>query len=343
MMIDFSKFLFTGRGSTALWLILESLRFKNAKILIPVNVCEIVVPIIEKAGMVPVYYDVQEKTGISNMQNIADSFSGDEKILMVVHNFGIPVEIDSISEWAKNNNIYLIEDVCNALGASFKNIPLGYWGDASIFSFGYAKIIETGFGGAAIINNLELEDNFKILLEKLDYYSDIHNEKNDYFQRKINILRKGDSPDTFSYSSIYNNYANYLLYKLNKKHQETILNELQNLPSNILKRKHNAERYRYEIMTKNATHIDEVEGQVYWRYNLLVDLRSRDDLIEELRKNNVLVSKWYPPIIPLFKGKFEMDKFNGSFTFADKIINLFVDHRINDDDITKTIKIINEF
>src|ERR1035437_7106731 len=189
MKIDFEEFVYTGRGSTGLWAILKNLNKENSKILVPVNICEIVIPIIYKAGMIPIFYDVNETDGNGILSTIKDCYTGDETVLLAVHNFGIPLEIEAISNWAKANNIFFIEDVCNAIGATYKNIFLGWWGDASIFSFGYAKIIEYGVGGALIIKDDYLKKEVLKTLATLEEYSDLHKNKDIEFQTKIRECR----------------------------------------------------------------------------------------------------------------------------------------------------------
>ena len=63
MKIDVTDLIFTGRGSSALWAVLKSLDTTNAKVLLPVNICEIIYPIVIKAGFEPIFYDVDGVTG----------------------------------------------------------------------------------------------------------------------------------------------------------------------------------------------------------------------------------------------------------------------------------------
>lgn len=344
MKIDFSNFIFTGRGSSALYAVLKTLNYKKRKILIPINICEIIYPIILKAGYLPIFYDVNKKNGNGSLKNIQNQYSGDESVLLAVHNFGAPLEIEEISNWAKMNNIFLIEDVCNSIGASYKNKALGTWGDASIFSFGYAKIIEFGYGGAVLVKNELLKIKIKKMINSFDIYDILHKEKNDFFQEKIREVRVQNQKDKITvYSDLYQEYSNYLLYKISKEDEYKIMSELLSLQENIYRRRKIALRYRNEIISDKICHIHEVEGQIYWRYNILVADNIKERIIEELRKNKLLVSTWYPPIIEFFVDEFDKALYSGSYSFSERVINLFVDHRVSDSDVFKTIKIINSF
>jgi len=344
MQNDFKNLIYTGRGSSALYAILKSLDFTKKNILLPVNICEIVYPIVIKAGFTPIFYDVNETDGNGRLETIQAKYSGNETVLLAAHNFGAPMKIDVISNWAKANNIFLIEDVCNSIGACYQNKLLGTWGDAAIFSFGYVKIIEYGIGGAALIKEKKLTKKVEALVDSFANYAPIHKEKNDYFQSKIREVRQQNPTDKVKiYSDLYKEYSNYLLYKIEKTDKENIANELNSLEENLKERNKKALRYRKEITSTKVQHIPEVSGQIYWRYNLLVDSNSREKLIGELRENNTLVSTWYPPIIDFFVSDFNAADYSGSYLFSKKVINLFVDHRVSESDISKTIEVINNF
>ena len=344
MKIDTADLLFTGRGSSALWTVLKSLNKANAKVLLPVNICEIIYPIIAKAGYKPIFYDVDCISGNASLDNIQASFTGEEAVLIAVHNFGMPLEIDKICNWAKGKNIFLIEDVCNAIGATYKEKPLGTFGDAAFFSFGYAKIIEYGVGGATFIKDEDLRLKVKNNISSLGEYSEAHKNKDIEYQRRLREIRQNADTQTPSvYLPLYKEYSDYLLYRINSKTETEIRQLLNNPDNNIEERAQKALRYRNEIKSDKVKHIDEVPGQVYWRYNLLVDPEIRDDLIMELRKNSILVSTWFPPIIELFEKNIDMNKYSGSRTFSRQVINLFVDQRVSQTDVSKAIEVINKF
>ena len=75
------------------------------------------------------------------------------KALIVTHLYGQSAEIDKISEICKKNNIFLIEDAAESLGAKFNNKHTGSFGDIGIYSFNGNKIITTSGGGAIVSNN----------------------------------------------------------------------------------------------------------------------------------------------------------------------------------------------
>ena len=342
MKINYDDFIFSGRGSTALWAILESLNLKGAKVLLPVNVCEIVYPIILKSGMVPVFYDVDERNGNASLETIEAAFTGSEAILLAVHNFGAPLEIDRICDWASRNNVFVIEDVCNSLGACYHGTPLGSWGDAAIFSFGYAKIIEYGLGGGILVRNSALRKSVYDAVQSLDLYSGIHKAKDLEYQGILRFMRSsGAAAEPAVYCSLYDAYSDYLLYRIDAEDERKIRAMLETLALNLNDRARKAFRYRSEIITEKVAHVDQVPGQIYWRYNLLVNVPHRQNLIDRLRESKLLFSMWYPPIAGYFSCINTSISYPGSQSFSERVLNLFVDHRVSQDDLTRTIEIVN--
>jgi 8-amino-3,8-dideoxy-alpha-D-manno-octulosonate transaminase len=71
---------------------------------------------------------------------------------------GAPADMDALPALAREHGLLVIEDVCQAAGASFKGRRLGTFGDAGAFSLQFNKIITTGEGGVLITNRQDLLD-----------------------------------------------------------------------------------------------------------------------------------------------------------------------------------------
>lgn len=343
-MIDLAEMIYTGRGSSALNAILNSITVTKRKILLPVNICEIVIPVIQLAGFSPVFYDVHSDTGNSGLENIKTSYTGEEAVLLAVHNFGVPLEIDLISEWAKEKDIFLIEDVCNALGATCKNVPVGNWGDAAIYSFGYSKIVELGFGGGLRVRDSGLRQKVKELISSFALYSDLHKHADHEFQSKLRILRKDpENQKPEIYRPLYEDYAKFLIYRLDKQSVNLIKDALADLDNIILSRYQKAMMYKNGIRSSKISHIEVVPGQIFWRYNILVEPERRDELLKLLIDNNVWASKWYPSVNQLFFEENESGSYPGAELFSKRVINLFVYERFSITEVKRTISLINQF
>ena len=97
---------------------------------------------------------------------------------MVVHIFGLPVDMDPVLYLVKKYNLKLIEDAAQAIGLKYKGKPCGSFGDISTFSFYPNKHITTGEGGMVLMNDERLFDRC-YSLRNLCFQSDkrfIHDE-----------------------------------------------------------------------------------------------------------------------------------------------------------------------
>lgn len=113
-------------------------------------------PIIQ-FGAVPVFVDVELETYNINPQLIEDAITPRTKAIMLAHTLGNPFNLDEVTRLCKKYNLWLIEDCCDALGATYNNQMVGTFGDIATLSFYPAHHITMGEGGAVFTNNRELK------------------------------------------------------------------------------------------------------------------------------------------------------------------------------------------
>ncbi len=126
---------------------------------------------IKKAGFAPVYVDIKEDMFNIDPVKIEAKITDRTKAIIVQHTFGIPAEMDKISEICKKHNLFLIEDCAHSLGAEFDGKKLGIFGDAAFFSFGRDKIISSTSGGMVIAKNEKLAGKIKEFQYNLNFPS----------------------------------------------------------------------------------------------------------------------------------------------------------------------------
>ncbi|OWK71256.1 lipopolysaccharide biosynthesis protein RfbH [Pedobacter sp. AJM] len=112
-------------------------------------------PIVQ-AGAIPVFIDVDIATHNVKADMIEAAVSPKTKAIMIAHSLGNPFDLDEVMRVAKKYNLWVIEDDCDSLGATYKGQKTGTFGDLSTFSFYPAHHITMGEGGAVVINNPEL-------------------------------------------------------------------------------------------------------------------------------------------------------------------------------------------
>ena len=109
-------------------------------------------PIIQ-SGLKVKFVDIDLDTLNISLFDLEKKISKKTKALMLVHALGNCADMTKLTNICKKNKIILIEDTCEALGSTFKNKPLGTFGEFSSFSFYYSHHITSGEGGIVCAKN----------------------------------------------------------------------------------------------------------------------------------------------------------------------------------------------
>ncbi len=104
------------------------------------------------AGAIPVIAEIDETLTISP-EDVKNKITPHTKAIIPVHILGYPCNMEKLCNIAKEHNLKIIEDACQADGGSYKGKRHGNWGDAGAFSFNHFKIISAGEGGAVVTND----------------------------------------------------------------------------------------------------------------------------------------------------------------------------------------------
>ena len=108
-------------------------------------------------GAVPVFVDVELDTHNINADLIEAAITTKTKAIMLAHTLGNPFNLGKIKEICEKYNLWLVEDCCDALGATYNGQLVGTFGDIATLSFYPAHHITMGEGGAVFTNNAELK------------------------------------------------------------------------------------------------------------------------------------------------------------------------------------------
>lgn len=115
-----------------------------------------VTPILQNA-LVPVYVDVDLETYVANDQALEAAIGPKTKAIMMAHTLGNPFNLELVEKLARQHNLWVVEDSCDALGGTYRGKNLGTFGDLSTFSFYPAHHITTGEGGAVLTKRAALK------------------------------------------------------------------------------------------------------------------------------------------------------------------------------------------
>jgi dTDP-4-amino-4,6-dideoxygalactose transaminase len=105
------------------------------------------------AGFVPKFVDIDIKTLNIDPDKIEAAVTKKTRAIMVVHTMGKPCEMDKIMQKARSHKLMVIEDSCEAHGATYNGRVVGGIGDMGTFSFYAAHVVVAGEGGMLVTNN----------------------------------------------------------------------------------------------------------------------------------------------------------------------------------------------
>lgn len=108
-------------------------------------------------GAIPVFVDVDMKTHNIDADLIESAITPKTKAIMLAHTLGNPFNLSKVKALCDKYGLWLVEDCCDALGATYEGKMVGTWGDIATLSFYPAHHITMGEGGAVFTNNAELK------------------------------------------------------------------------------------------------------------------------------------------------------------------------------------------
>jgi dTDP-4-amino-4,6-dideoxygalactose transaminase len=154
----------TNAATTALHLALILSGVKaDDEVIVPAYTCMAAANAIYLAGAIPVFCDIDPDTFNMDPEDVAIRVGPKTRAIMIIHQIGLPADLHGLSEIARKHELKIVEDAATALGARYKGIRLGGWGNPTCFSFHPRKMITTGEGGMMVINEGEKAERARIL------------------------------------------------------------------------------------------------------------------------------------------------------------------------------------
>lgn len=101
-------------------------------------------------GLVPVFVDVQIPTYNVDVSQLEAARSGRTKAVMLAHTLGNPFDLEAVVDFCRRHDLWLVEDTCDALGATYRGKMVGTFGDLATTSFYPAHHITMGEGGCVL-------------------------------------------------------------------------------------------------------------------------------------------------------------------------------------------------
>ena len=217
---------------------------------------------VKMIGAKPVFVDVRADDWNIDPTMIKEKITPKTKAIIPVHLYGKVADMDAIKRIAEENNLYIIEDAAEALGASYKGKMSGSLGHIGCFSLFGNKVITSGEGGVITFHDEKLYNQVMMLrdhgmsAEKRYWHSIVgYNYRMTNLQAAIGLAQ---------------------LEKLDEylKEREEIANEYLNNLQNV----HEIEPFKLK------------KGDICWMYNIIIKDSAgitRDELVAKLKEKNI--------------------------------------------------------
>lgn len=232
-------------------------------------------------GCVPIFIDIDPKTATFDLEDAKRKLTPRTRALVAMHSWGLPCQMDRISDWAKEKGLIVLEDAAHAHGASMQGKKMGAWGAMGIYSFQASKVMPSVEGGMGMYQTREC------------------------FERAA-AFGHYDLPEKFPADSPVHAYAGtgfgqkYRMHPLAAALARQQLKGLDALNARVEQnvRAMNDPLTKLDGITEPHCRADQ-QRVYYYRNMLLVDFKklgfSRDALVKGLKAEGVDVSFWdYP-------------------------------------------------
>ena len=281
-------------------------------------------PIIQN-GLIPVFLDVQEGTYNINPELVEDAVSDKTRAIMIAHTLGNPFDLDIIMKIAKDHNLYLIEDNCDALGSEYGGKKTGTFGNFSTLSFYPAHHITTGEGGAVNTNDPILE---RIVRSFRDWGRDCYCEPGASNTCGMRFTQKfGESPLGYDHKYVYSHIGYNM--KITDLQAAIGVVQIRKINSFVTKRRHNF-RYLYDRL-KEFEHVFDLPTTLkksnpsWFAFPLTVRENSgfkRNEIVNFLEEKKIMTRPIFAGNLTRHPAYLNVDKRIGSeLRITDKIMN----------------------
>ena len=241
-------------------------------------------------GIVPVFLDITLPTYQIDVNHLEAALSPKTKAVMVAHTLGNVFDLGAVKSFCERHKLWLIEDCCDALGATYHGKHVGTFGDIGTLSFYPAHHITMGEGGAVFTGNAKLK---KIMESFRDWGRDCWCEpgKDDTCGKRF-TQQLGDLPFGYDHKYTYSRHGFNL--KITDMQAALGLAQLEKLTDFIHTRRKN-----FDLLTKELSrHTDKLilpqateHSNPSW-FGYLVTVKpeagiTRDELIAVLNKKKI--------------------------------------------------------
>lgn len=285
----------TQSGTAALHMALYELGIERGdEVIVPVLTFVATVNPVIYVGASPIFVDVDIGSWNINPAEIERSITKRTKAIIPVHFYGNPCKMDEILEIARRNNLYVIEDAAESLGARYGGKHTGTFGDCGCFSFNGNKIITTGGGGMVVSNVEDRIQHIKFLVNQA------RDESKGYFHPEIGFN-----------------------YRMTNIEAALGLAQMQKLEEFLMKKKRNNNIYKEELKDIKSIRFQEEykNADSSWWLSCILFENGIDVSVlqEELKEKGIPTRRIFMPIVefPPYK-KYRKSDFKNAYSIFKK-------------------------
>ena len=308
---------------------------ENDEVIIPSHTYAATAIPFARTGAKIKWADIDKKTLVVTRETIEPLITEKTKVIIVVHLYGLVVDMDPILQLAKSRNILVIEDVAQAIGAKYKDRKAGSMGDFGCFSFQGAKNMTTlGEGGVLTVNN---ESYVKSIPGLRHNGMRPYSIDRDYYWKPamsdVDADIDGIWPYNFCVGEVQCALASKLLDRVDNINQKKV-DRFKHFTKSLIDYK----ELKFQEVPANQGHTYHLMPALY---DSSVTNKNRDDLIKLLyEKYNIQCVVQYYPLYryPLFKNRgFGNANCPNTDNFFDNMISFPFHHSLSEEEFNYLI------
>ena len=329
-----------GRAAIAIRLVLSALQKQGGYVLVPANICYAAVLPILYAGYKPLFCDVDSFVGNVTLDTVTAAWCPETVAAIIPHMYGNPIsEMTAIYEYLHQNGAVVIEDCASLMTRSGSEYIPGSIGDYVVYSTGYSKTIDIGFGGLLFSENEPLQP-LETAEQSFGEYCDDFEVEWSTFSAVYRVLRNKGQYSLIAKSVFQNLPASFessFAFRISLEKKAQILKCVKDLDRVVKERRNKHQLYMRLLKIPEQSVYSFSEDAVPWRFNLLVG-DERNDFIRFCLDRLLPVSDWYPLVTPVLG---DSHSYPGAEWHEKHIINFPL--LISDEEIIRICRTINVY
>ena len=304
-------------GTSALHLCLIALGIgPGDEVIVPSFTFAATANVVALVGATPVFVDIDPLTYCLNPSLVKSAITAKTKAIVVVHLYGLPADMVSITKIAKENALLVVEDAAQAHMASINGKMVGTFGDAAAFSFYPTKNMTSGEGGMIVLRESDKARTCRLL-------------RNQGMEKR------------------YQNELPGFNLRMTDIHAAIGRVQLKKLPEMTEKRLQNAAYLSENLSTGSVPFVPQGHKHVFHQYTLKVKNGTRNQLQSYLSEKSIPSMIYYP--LPLYKQEAFQQyvavdfKLDTTDRLCEEVLSLPIHTEMNLDDINYICTSIQSF